>query len=371
MRLSLVTVVSGLSTCFLAVTARVPPLQRHTIAPSDGPILEKRVEIIPTRPIDPVHPIEEIGPGVGPPGSPSSAHSQNSGNSILSTASWRFRQYQPEEGMNQVLMPEEYIARGKAVLESNRAAANANPRVDTVYDHWSVRYERTFDEIVGVGGGGAIPSEDIGASGGDDIRGLLGSIGMNADIEWSSVSFASRAFHGRAADKTEFAASMYIDKENGAVMVTSIIKDADIDPAPGPDGNVPARLYSSELIAQGLVDVAGSLKDLKHIIQFPISNQGTRLTIKDAFVAKGYTSEHYQSGGKGEFYPEDTEFAGLLGNAWSGIAGTVNGRPAALLTADHAASSEGLQIVKIHAWYEVPNGGEAFSALDLEMGHPQ
>ncbi|KAH6683409.1 hypothetical protein B0J14DRAFT_466731 [Halenospora varia] len=153
-------------------------------------------------------------------------------------------------------------------------------------------------------------------------------------------------------------------------MATDRSKKADIDPTPGPDATVPLRLYNSELVAQAFAEQAGSLKNQKHIIQFPVANQGTRLTIRDAFNAKGYASAHYASGGKGEFYPTDTEFVGLLGDAWSGIAGTVNGHPAALLSDDHAVSSEGVQIVNITAWYRIPNGGDAFGAFDFEMGHP-
>lgn len=147
-------------------------------------------------------------------------------------------------------------------------------------------------------------------------------------------------------------------------------KAADFPPPPNPDGSISPRLYNSELIAQSFMEDGGSLKDLKHLIRFPVSNQGIRQTIKDAFIPKGYSSDHYQNGGKGEFFPSDTNLVGILGNAWSGLAGTVNGRPTAMLSKDHAASSEGLQIVKISAWYKAPNGGDAHSALDFEMGHP-
>ena len=45
----------------------------------------------------------------------------------------------------------------------------------------------------------------------------------------------------------------------------------------------------------------------------------------------------------------------------------VNGRPAALMGTDHADTLNGLEIVKIHAWYQIPSS-PSDSALVFELG---
>jgi hypothetical protein len=49
------------------------------------------------------------------------------------------------------------------------------------------------------------------------------------------------------------------------------------------------------------------------------------------------------------------------------IAIQVNGRPAALVGTDHADTLNGLEIVKIHAWYQIPSDLTS-SALVFELG---
>ncbi|KAF4636570.1 hypothetical protein G7Y89_g1513 [Cudoniella acicularis] len=257
-----------------------------------------RIEIATTMPTDlerkPVNESDALEGSPDHADSDSSQYSRESGKSPGSTVLTCSDRFETAEGLNQVLSPEEYVARGSKA-------------------------------------GRSIPAEEVGALGNDgaDVTAVLKDLGLNAD-KWLFISYYSKAFDGAPKHEIRYTCTIYIDRDNGAVMATDSAKAADIDP-PRKNGVPPKRLYNSEFIAQSFKDVTGSLKNLKQIIQFPICNRGTRC----------------------------------------GILGTVNGHPASFLIADHAAESEGLQIVKIHAWYKVPNGGGAHSALAFEIGHPE
>lgn len=97
-----------------------------------------------------------------------------------------------DPGYGQVLSPDAYIARGRAVLEQSRAAFIANPRVDKPYDDWSRRYQRTFDStaIEGDAESGTNTIEDFEETGAA-LEEILNGIEVQGNKQWSERGCAS------------------------------------------------------------------------------------------------------------------------------------------------------------------------------------
>ena len=234
-----------------------------------------------------------------------------------------------EPGIDQILPPSVYVDRGRQLLQANKDAAAANPRVDKTYDNWSVRYNKAAHEF---DDNGPIPANTI-TSNPADTKAILEhpDIGLNAEKPWTYAGYVSKGEQAAAETAKRdprFVATVWVDKEGGAVMATD--SDSAVDLNLGQDATKePPRLFNSELIYQTWKEeieritpsVTGKqIGDLKFVVRFPIANAGTRITIKDAYTAKGITD----TSSKATFYPTDTNYAGILGDSWSGITGTVS-----------------------------------------------
>jgi hypothetical protein len=254
----------------------------------------------------------------------------DSDSSLVSTISTRLLRVNTEPGYGQILEPKVYAERGRLLLQSNKDAANANPRVDKVYDDWSVRYEREFRAFEQ---GGPIPSLTITKNPEDTISILEHpDIGLNARKEWSYAGYISKGekHFAETSDPERapnYVATVFVDKESGALMATDC--DSSVDTYFSKDGEPePPRVFNSKLLYQTWrdeIDRSTSdipqrvISDLRFIVKFPIVNEGTRITIKDAYKAKDIDTAT-----KTTFTASDTSYEGILGDCWSGITGTVS-----------------------------------------------
>ena len=257
-----------------------------------------------------------------------SIDSDQSDTSLLSDLSERMKKVNPEPGIDQILPPGEYVDRGKILLQANHDAATTNPRVGKMYDNWSVRYNRPaalFDQ------NGVIPKDSITGNERDTISILEHKdIGLDAHKEWTYVGYFSKGEQdaAKAAGRpARSVATAFVDKEEGALVCSD--GDSSVDTDLGQAGTPePNRLPNSELLYQSWVDEIDrvtpsiprrDISDLKFIAKLPIVNAGTRLTIKDAYTAKGLDLTT-----KATFLPSDNSYEGILGDCWSGITGTVS-----------------------------------------------
>jgi hypothetical protein len=165
-------------------------------------------------------------------------------------------------------------------------------------------------------------------------------IGLNSEKEWNYVAYTSKADKNGVvrkeppdendpAGRDPEVSVVWVDTDDGALIAADSDSANDFNHVTldGQPVTSPPRLYNSELIYQAWRDVLKAvpttptrgLQDLKYIVRMPVMNAGTRITIKDAYSGKGLTDKT----AKATFLPTDTDFQGLLGDAWSGIMGTV------------------------------------------------
>ncbi|KAI9883829.1 MAG: hypothetical protein M1823_004383 [Watsoniomyces obsoletus] len=276
-------------------------------------------------------------------GSPQSSH--GSGDSIdsnasrLSTLSDRMRRVNREYGLTEVLPPAEYVEKGKAVRAlTEEAIARNKPDVDD--PHWGERY-LAWDRPAGS------PSP----------RPLDGSFHALRDHPgvrmWLNGPWNLRDYLRRDANASELYDELLVNvnlisKEQRTIIVASSMAAHDRS-TPEQDAALssPAKLPNSELLYQAWRDMVGeaNVGQLKYVVQQPIINTGSLLTLRDAHQAKGIPMDHPAT-----FTPDDTEFDALLGDVWHGLLGTRNAKPVSHMLTDHHRALGDLKIVAVHTY---------------------
>ncbi|KAI9883827.1 MAG: hypothetical protein M1823_004381 [Watsoniomyces obsoletus] len=279
--------------------------------------------------------------------------SPTSSQASQSTQSERLSKVNRSATSREILPPKEYIHKGKEV-EKVLWDAIREDQPDKIYPDWSERYnvdDRKGDESL-------LPEPDRFL---DTLLGHPGLENISLDGPWRNRYYYCIGNQ----DPFEPVNNNLVSPTQG--LLVSVDSSAEFDSAPTP----PPKLPNSELLYQAwrdavaLVDEEGKeshIGKLKYIVRQPISNKGSRLTVKDAHKAKGIPLDRPAT-----FTPDDTSFDTLLKDAWHGLLGTRNSKPTSHRLADHHQALGNLVVVAIHTWAKIP-GQTRFASVTMELG---
>ncbi|KAF7865959.1 hypothetical protein EAF04_006123 [Stromatinia cepivora] len=227
----------------------------------------------------------------------------------------------PSVDGEQVLSQEQYHRRGQTAVTANIDAIDSDPRNETSYPDWSIRYANL---------GGSNEVRNAGSLYDGFMAEILADPALNIDdtSNWSAYNFYTKSVASRL----------------GNLAYDSV------------GTNIP-RLYNSELMYQSWRDACNAysrsgagdqMKNLKFIIRGPIVNEGTHNTIED-LLETDFSDHQLYLGAKATY-----SATGTTTSFFKILMGTDNGIPVARMCTDHAESLGGKRVDKIHVWNYIP-----------------